>query len=103
MKSAPLETLIDDYQQLIEAIGDAIVVADPDGAISLWNPAAERLFGFTPAEALGNSLDLIIIRSRRTQGRANLVDCLHGRVALWVPTRGERNRSRDPRRNHSVR
>jgi len=48
-----LETLIDDYQQLIEAIGDAIVVADPDGAISLWNPAAERLFGFTPAEALG--------------------------------------------------
>jgi len=59
-KSAALETLIDDYQQLIEAIGDAIVVADPDGVIRLWNHAAERLFGFAPAEALGNSLDLII-------------------------------------------
>ena len=59
-KSAALETLIDDCQQLIEAIGDAIVVADPGGVIKLWSHAAERLFGFTPAEALGNSLDLII-------------------------------------------
>ena len=54
-----LETLID-YQQLVEVIGDAVVVADTSGAIDLWNPAAERLFGFTQAEALGNSLDLII-------------------------------------------
>jgi len=49
-----------DYEQLIEALGDAIVVADADGAISLWNAAAERLFGFTKTEALGKSLDLII-------------------------------------------
>ena len=43
-----LETLID-YQQLVEVIGDAVVVADTSGAINLWNPAAERLFGFTQA------------------------------------------------------
>jgi PAS domain S-box-containing protein len=49
-----------DYQQLIEVIGDAIVVSDASGVINVWNPAAERLFGFTQAEALGNSLDLII-------------------------------------------
>ena len=58
-KTSNLETLID-YQQLVEVIGDAIVVADASGEINLWNPAAERLFGFTPAEALGHSLDLII-------------------------------------------
>jgi PAS domain S-box-containing protein len=58
-KTSNLETPID-YQQLVEVIGDAIVVADASGAINLWNPAAERLFGFTQAEALGNSLDLII-------------------------------------------
>jgi PAS domain S-box-containing protein len=58
-KTNNLETPID-YQQLVEVIGDAIVVADMSGAITLWNPAAERVFGFTPAEALGNSLDLII-------------------------------------------
>jgi PAS domain S-box-containing protein len=45
---------------LFSAAGDAIVLADPDGMIRLWNPAAERLFGFTPGEALGSSLDLII-------------------------------------------
>ena len=58
-KTNNLETPIG-YQQLVEAIGDAIVVSDANGAIDLWNPAAERLFGITQAEALGNSLDLII-------------------------------------------
>ena len=58
-KTNNLETPIG-YQQLVEAIGDAIVVSDENGAIDFWNPAAERLFGFTQAEALGNSLDLII-------------------------------------------
>ncbi len=49
-----------EYAQLIEAIGDAVVVADVKGAITLWNPAAERMFGFTRDEAMGQSLDLII-------------------------------------------
>jgi PAS domain S-box-containing protein len=59
------------YEQLVEVVGDAIVVADASGAINLWNPAAERLFGFTQAEALGNSLDLIIperLRERHWAG-----------------------------------
>jgi len=60
-----------DLEQLVETLGDAIVVADASGAINLWNPAAEHLFGFTPAEALGNSLDLIIperLRARHWAG-----------------------------------
>ena len=65
-KTSNLETPID-YQQLVEVIGDAVVVADTSGAINLWNSAAERLFGFTQAEALGNSLDLII--PERLRGR----------------------------------
>jgi PAS domain S-box-containing protein len=69
-KTNNLETPID-CQQLVEVIGDAVVVADASGAINLWNPAAERLFGFTPAEALGSSLDLIIperLRARHWAG-----------------------------------
>jgi PAS domain S-box-containing protein len=54
-----LDTLID-YKQLVEALADAVVVADPSGAIRFWSPAAERLFGFTEGEAVGNSLDLIV-------------------------------------------
>ena len=49
-----------DYGQLVQSIGDAVVAADPAGAITLWNPAAERMFGHTEAEAMGKSLDLII-------------------------------------------
>jgi PAS domain S-box-containing protein len=48
-----------DLNQLVEALGDAIVIADARGAITLWNPAAQRIFGFTESEALGKSLDII--------------------------------------------
>ncbi len=49
-----------DFKQLVEAIGDAIVAADANGIITLWNPAAQRMFGYTESEALGQSLDIII-------------------------------------------
>ena len=49
-----------DLEQLVAGAGDAIVVCDAAGAITLWNRAAERIFGFTEADALGQSLDLII-------------------------------------------
>ena len=54
-----MRTLID-LQQLVSVMGDAVVVCDTEGSITLWNPAAEYMFGFTEAEALGQSLDLII-------------------------------------------
>ena len=66
-----LQPIAVDLEQLIEAVGDAIVVSDAGGVIRLWNPAAERLFGFTEAEAIGNSLDLIIperLRERHWNG-----------------------------------
>jgi len=54
-----------DLQQLVEVIGDAVIAADADGFITLWNPAASRIFGFSEAEALGQSLDLIIPEPQR--------------------------------------
>lgn len=54
-----MQTAID-FKQLVEAIGDAIVASDASGAITLWNPAAQRMFGYTESEALGQSLDIII-------------------------------------------
>ncbi|SAL57430.1 sensory box histidine kinase/response regulator [Caballeronia cordobensis] len=56
-----------DYEQLVNAIGDAVIISDASGAITLWNPAAERMFGFTQSEAMGQSLDLII--PERLRGR----------------------------------
>lgn len=60
-----------DYEQLVSAIGDAVIISDANGAITLWNPAAERMFGYTQAEAMGQSLDLIIperLRGRHWEG-----------------------------------
>ena len=48
-----------DFQQLVSAVGDAVIAADASGAITLWNPAAVRMFGYTEDEALGQSLDII--------------------------------------------
>lgn len=47
-------------RQIVTEAGDAIIVADRENLIRLWNPGAERIFGYTAEEALGQSLDLII-------------------------------------------
>ena len=54
-----------DLSQLVAGAGDAIMVCDAQGAITLWNRAAERIFGFTEADALGQSLDMIIPTRQR--------------------------------------
>ena len=54
-----------DFEQLVRAVGDAVVVVDVSGAIVLWNAAATRIFGFEQSEALGRSLDIIIPERQR--------------------------------------
>lgn len=59
------------YQQIIDQAPDAVLYADREGLIRLWNRGAELIFGYTPAEALGQSLDLIIperLRGRHWEG-----------------------------------
>ncbi|MHA3061404.1 PAS domain-containing protein [Acinetobacter sp. ANC 4636] len=45
---------------IIEQTNDAVIYADNHGNIQRWNAAASRLFGFSKAEILGQSLDAII-------------------------------------------
>lgn len=54
-------------EALLASSADAIVYCDRTGAIRLWNPGAERIFGFTGAEALGRSLDIIIPEAQRAR------------------------------------
>jgi PAS domain S-box-containing protein len=80
-----------DLSELVAAMGDAVVVTDAGGAITLWNPAAERIFGFTQSEALGRSLDLIIperLRGRHWDGFHKTMQTGHTRYGtdlLRVP------------------
>ncbi|HAA05011.1 MAG TPA: hypothetical protein DCE18_16820, partial [Syntrophobacteraceae bacterium] len=44
---------------LIQSSPEAIIVLDPDGNVKLWNPAAERVFGWREAEVLGKFLPYV--------------------------------------------
>jgi PAS domain S-box-containing protein len=58
-------------EALLYSASDAIIATDREGNITFWNPGAERIFGFTAAEAVGQSLDLIIpenLRARHWSG-----------------------------------
>jgi PAS domain S-box-containing protein len=69
-----------DQRALGEAIlstkSDAIVAADNHGIIYFWNPGAERIFGYASAEAVGQSLDIIIperLRKRHWDGYSHVM------------------------------
>jgi PAS domain S-box-containing protein len=58
-------------EQIVKNNSDAIMFADHEGLIRLWNKGAEDMFGFSAAEAEGQSLDLIIpenLRGRHWEG-----------------------------------
>jgi PAS domain S-box-containing protein len=50
---------------VVRGAGDGIVIADSEGRIVFWNAAAERIFGWSAADAVGTSLDLIIPERNR--------------------------------------
>ena len=60
-----------DCRRLVEESRDAIIFADKDGLIRLWNAGAEAMFGYRAAEMEGQSLDRIIpeaLRARHNEG-----------------------------------
>lgn len=52
--------MADVHRRIVEQAPEAVIFADRDGVVRLWNRGAETIFGFTAAEALGRDLDMII-------------------------------------------
>ena len=79
------------YQQIVEGAQDAIIFADREGIIRLWNSGAEAIFGYSAAEALGQTLDLIVpekMRERHWEGYRKVMDTgvtRYGSDVLAVP------------------
>lgn len=46
--------------ELVEQAPDAVIYADMEGKVRLWNPAAADMFGYSADEAIGQSLDIIV-------------------------------------------
>ncbi|HWB46669.1 MAG TPA: PAS domain S-box protein [Hyphomicrobiaceae bacterium] len=63
---------IDDFcRRYVKETPDAVLYCDAEGIIRFWNDGAQRIFGFTPQEAVGQSLDIIIpehLRQRHWDG-----------------------------------
>jgi PAS domain S-box-containing protein len=79
-------------RRIVEAAGDAVLYAGRDGRIQYWNGGCEAIFGWSAAEAVGQSMDLIIperLRGRHWTGweksMATGVTRYSGRDLLAVP------------------
>jgi len=79
------------YQRIVEGAQDAIISADGEGVIRLWNTGAEHVFGFSATEALGETLDLIVpekLREKHWEGYRKVMETgvtKYGKELLTVP------------------
>ncbi|HEY8708826.1 MAG TPA: PAS domain S-box protein [Burkholderiaceae bacterium] len=70
------------FKAIVEQTPDAIIFADCDGMIRVWNRGAEVVFGFSAAEVIGSSLDIIIqerFRRAHWEGFRNAIESGHTR------------------------
>ena len=52
------------FRGIIESVQDAIFMMDSGGRITYWNPAAEKMFGHTKAEAGGNNFQSLLVPTK---------------------------------------
>jgi PAS domain S-box-containing protein len=80
-----------DFKALITQLGEAVIISDRDEKILFWNASAERIFGFTPDEALGQTLSIITperFRERHSKGYFHTIQTgqtKYGHTLLRVP------------------
>jgi PAS domain S-box-containing protein len=78
-------------RRIVDEAQDAIIYADREGNMQVWNAGAEAVFGYSRDEALGQSLDLIIperLRQRHWDGYHKVMatgETRYGRELLAVP------------------
>jgi len=88
-----------DLHQLVESVGDAIIVADAHEKIVLWNRAATRIFGYSEAEALSQTLDMIVPERQKHQHNVGYSHSMetgttrYGSSLLKVPARHKDGRT----------
>jgi PAS domain S-box-containing protein len=73
---------------IVQSSNDAIISRRLDGTITSWNPAAERLFGYTAEEAVGRPITFLVPSDRCGEERTLLDRIADGkRIDHWQTTR----------------
>ena len=67
MAEQSLEETEEKFRSITSVAQDAILMIDDKGMLAYWNPAAERIFGYTAAEAIGNDAHRLIVPERYLQ------------------------------------
>ena len=73
-------------QALIQASPLAVIAHDPDATVQIWNPAAERIFGWSEQEILGNPYPLVP-EDKQEEFRGNLERSMRGEALAGLETR----------------
>jgi PAS domain S-box-containing protein len=83
------------YESLVEASPTAIVTCDPNENVTSWNPAAEKLFGYTREEAIGHNVDSLVAKTEEIRAEA---------VSLnqWIKETGTQITTRRTRKDGSL-
>jgi PAS domain S-box-containing protein len=71
---------------LVQSSGDAIIGETLDGIITDWNPAAERLYGYTPTEIIGHHLTMVVPPERMAETEALLARVHQGESIEGIET-----------------
>ena len=88
-----------DFKALVSHIGEAVIISDRDENILFWNASAERIFGYSPDEALGKALSIITperFRERHSKGYFHTIQTgvtRYGNTLLRVPAMHKDGRS----------
>ena len=75
------------YSTAVEFSNDAVVTKSLDGTITAWNPAAERMFGYSAQDVVGKSIEIIVPEDRRAELRNILTRIRDGEMIQHFETR----------------
>jgi PAS domain S-box-containing protein len=74
------ETALFRYAAIVESSDDAIVGSDTNGTITNWNKGAERLFGYSASEAIGENILFLSRADARDDGKGLLMKACQGEI-----------------------
>ncbi len=99
MVEGPLMLDAINFKTLVSHMGETVIISDRDEHILFWNASAQRIFGYSPEEALGKTLSIITperFRERHSKGYFHTMETgktKYGNTLLRVPALHQDGRS----------